>query len=153
MSRKNSPPLPPRRPGCGDLHPARLLRGEGFGFYRFGSPRMATAMPAPVAYPNSTVSWEWWRSTPCGYEATQAQRWLNSPWCMYLIFYKAGDIAGCVIWRRIWQPTWRYGGNEVAADDSGSRTANECVRRARKSGFSVPAACPHPVTCAGSGSD
>src|SRR5437879_5298377 len=78
---------------------------------------------------------------------------LNSPWCMYLIFYKAGAIAGCVIWRRIWQPTWRYGGNEVAADDSGSRTANECVRRAGKSGFSVPAACPHPITCAGSGSD
>src|SRR5437879_6668529 len=96
-------------------------------------------------------------ASPCGARRSRLSHRLSetssSPWCMYLIFYKAGDIAGCVIWRRIWQPTWRYGGNEVAADDSGSRTANECVRRAGKSGFSVPAACPHPVTCAGSGSD
>ena len=85
-------------------------------------------------------------------EADERRLPLSSPWCMYLIFYKAGDIAGCVIWRRIWQPTWRYGGNEVAADDSGSRTANECVRQAGQSGFSVPAACPRPAMCAGSGS-
>src|SRR5438552_519557 len=54
---ENSSPFPPRRPGSGDLHPALSPSWRGFWFYRFGSPRMAAAMPAPVADPNSTVSW------------------------------------------------------------------------------------------------
>jgi hypothetical protein len=48
MSRKNFSPLP-----SGDLLVAyiqpRPLRGGVFGFCRFGSPRVAAAMPIPVA--------------------------------------------------------------------------------------------------------
>jgi hypothetical protein len=49
-----------------------------FGFGRFGSPRISTAMPTPVDHFQVMVSSLRGRSTPFGYEATQANVGLNA---------------------------------------------------------------------------
>src|SRR5262249_7808237 len=75
VKEKNSLPSPRGKPGRGDIQPCLLIRGA-FDVAALDRRVIQRPMPASVDNPDLMVSCNG-RSTPVGYEATQAQCWLK----------------------------------------------------------------------------
>jgi hypothetical protein len=77
----------------------------------------------------------------------------SSPWRKWRVFCKADDVAGYTIPRSTWQGRRSFGFCKADSGLSDPGRVNKRTKQACQSGFSALAACPHPATCAGSGSD
>src|ERR1700730_8831148 len=85
MSRKKASPRPSERCGCGDLHPAPTLSPassssiEGLLVWLLWLAADSCSGASPSCLSQLNGFMKQWRSTPFGYEATQAKRWLKVP--------------------------------------------------------------------------
>ena len=120
------------------------VKTDAKGFYSF--------LALPIGTYTISVHYEGFKDFQQKQIVIDANSALNSPWCKELDFDTANGVGGFVDSLSIPRGISRFDLCRADSDLPGVNAGNKLAKEAGPRGCSIPAACPPPSACAGSGS-